>query len=570
MPLDLKAPTDDGLGRAQRRLFVLQQLTAALARARTYQGIASVIIDEAMPALKAEVGVVALVSEDRRTLRNVGFKGVDAATEDAWQSYPVEAPVPVAEAARNGKPIIVRTIEERNTRYPVLAQVHGLEHGGPVTAFPLFVDDRLLGVLAFCWGGPLDLDNDDLAFLTTLADQCGLAIERARLYELAEREIQERKASEDKLREANARKDEFLAMLAHELRNPLAPIRSAADILTTMELDPPLARLRQVLARQADHMTRIVDDLLDVSRISRDRLALELEIVDLVALVRATTSDHSPSFVTAGIELAVQLGDAPVWVRADVTRLSQALANLLHNAHKFTPRGKTVWVSLERNAATDHAVLQVRDEGVGIEADLLPHLFEPFSQAERSLARTSGGLGLGLALVDGLVRLHGGQVSAASQGRGQGATFQIVLPAMPIAATGASIASPPPPSEPKCVLIVEDNPDAAEMLGAVVETLGHEVRVAHAANAALAILDEWTAHVILSDLGLPGLDGYAFARLVRSRPSPQRPLLVAISGYGNPADKERARHAGFDHHITKPANASMLARLIGEVRIAGS
>ncbi|MGE0550491.1 MAG: ATP-binding protein [Kofleriaceae bacterium] len=569
MPLDLQASAD-GLGRAQRRLLVLQQLTAALARARTYTSIASVIIDEAMPALKAEVGVVALVSDDRRMLRNVGFKGVDTATEEAWQAYPVEAPVPVAEAARCGSPIIVRTLAERNARYPVLAQVHGLEHGGPVTTFPLFVDGRLLGVLGFCWGGPIDLDADDLSFLTTLAEQCGLAIERARLYELAEREIQERKASEDKLREANARKDEFLAMLAHELRNPLAPIRSAADILATMPLDPQLARLRQVLARQADHMTRIVDDLLDVSRISRDRLALELEMVDLVALVRATTSDYAPSFVGAGIELVVELSEAPVWVRADVTRLSQALANLLHNAHKFTARGKTVWVTLERNPASNQAVLQVRDEGCGIDAQLLPHLFEPFSQAERSLARTSGGLGLGLALVQGLVRLHGGEVSAVSEGRGKGATFRLLLPAMPVAAIGARGSTPPPRSECKCVLIVEDNPDAAEMLGAVVATLGHQVRVAHAANAALAILDEWTAHVILSDLGLPDVDGYAFARLVRSRPCVQPPLLVAISGYGNPSDKERARDAGFDHHLTKPASVATLAGLLGTVQVATS
>ncbi len=564
MPLDLQ-PTTEGLSRAQQRLLVLQQLTAALARARTYTTIASVIIDEAMPALRAEVGVVALVSDDGRMLRNVGFKGVDEATEDAWQEYPCEAPVPVAEAARYGLPILVRTLAERNARYPVLAQVHGLEHGGPVASFPLFVDARLLGVLAFCWGGPIEFDADDMAFLTTLAEQCGLAIERARLYELAEREIQERKASEDKLREANARKDEFLAMLAHELRNPLAPIRSATDMLAMMQLEPRLLRLQQVIARQAEHMKRMIDDLLDVSRIARDRLTLELDDVDLVELVRATTSDHAPSFSAAGIDLVVKLPEGePIWVRADVTRLSQALANLLHNAQKFTPHGKRVEVVLSRGDGTQAAAtLAVCDQGSGIDPALLPRLFEPFSQADRSLARTGAGLGLGLTLVEGLVRLHGGEVSAASAGPGMGATFCITLPTIVVAARATAIDGLRAGSGARrCVLIVEDNLDAAEMLGEVVMTLGHDVRVAHAASDALAILDTWSAHVILSDLGLPDLDGYAFARLVRERAFEPSPLLVAISGYGNPSDKQRARDAGFDHHVTKPANVSTLARLL--------
>ncbi len=562
MALELNASVD-GIGRAQQRLLVLQQLTAALAQARTYAAIASVIIDEAIPALNAEVGVVALVSEDRKMLRNVGFQGVDAETQQAWDTYPVESPVPVAEAALRGEPMIVHTLEERNARYPVLAQVHGLEHGGPVTAFPLFVDGRLLGVLAFCWNGPVVLDADDLTFLSTLADQCGLAIERARLYEVAEREIEVRTASEAKLREANERKDEFLAMLAHELRNPLAPIRSAADLLATMPLDGPLARVQKVLARQVDHMKRIVDDLLDVSRITRDQLRLELEIVDLNALVSTTASDHAATFATAGIALAVNVGEAPLWVNADVTRLSQALANLLHNAQKFTRRGSAVSVSV---TGGEQAVIEVRDEGAGIDAELLPRLFEPFSQGARPLARTGGGLGLGLALVHGLVRLHGGEVSAHSEGPGTGATFRITLPVLaePRAdvdgrASGIAVA-------PKRVLIVEDNADAAEMLGAFVSTLGHHVRIASAASEAFAILGEWKTEVVLSDLGLPDVDGYAFARMLRERGYKTR--LVAVSGYGNASDRARAHDAGFDQHITKPVDAATLVQLLGDARLA--
>jgi signal transduction histidine kinase/ActR/RegA family two-component response regulator len=569
MPLELHVATEAG-GRAERRLLVLQQLTAALASARTYATVASVIIDEAMPALNAEVGVVALASDDGRTLRNVGLKGVSAATAEAWQSYPVDAPVPVAEAALRGVPMIVRTLEERNARYPGLAAVHGLEHGGPVTAFPLFFDGRLLGVLGFCWNGPVALDAEDLSFLTTLANQCGLAIERARLYEVAEREIAERKGSEEKLREANARKDDFLAMLAHELRNPLAPIRSAADVLATMNGDERLARLADVLARQVDQMKRIVDDLLDVSRIAGDAATLELEIVDLVALVRTTTSDHAPSFAAAGIELVVRTAEEPIWARADTTRLSQALANLLNNAMKFTPRGKVVSVSVlvERDGSdtAGRAVLEVRDEGSGIDAELLPRLFDPFVQADRTLARSSGGLGLGLTVVQGLVRLHGGEVSAASEGRGKGATLRVTLPVSPVAPELERVDAPRTKTRRKHVLIVEDNEDAAEMLGMMVERLGHEIRIAHSAADAIAILEEWPAHVVLSDLGLPDMDGFELARALRARHAAgaKGPFLVALSGYGSATDKVRATVAGFDLHVTKPINAATLARVLDE------
>ena len=571
MGFDLTARTDDPR-RATERFAALQQLTAALAGARTYAEVASVIIDQALPALQAEVGVVALASEDERMLRNVGFKGVDAATEAAWEEYSVDAPVPVAEAARTKQTIVVRTLQDRNARYPVLAEVHGLEHGGPVITFPLIAEGKLLGVLGFCWAVPLPLEPDDLGFLQTLADQCGLAIERARLYEIAQREIAERKASEERLRVANQRKDEFLAMLAHELRNPLAPIRSAADLLELLGgSDPRLVKIHHVVRRQSDHMKRIVDDLLDVARVTQDRMALELAPVDLAEIVRATTSDHAGSFAKARVTLRVHLPDAPLWARADATRIAQALANLLDNARKFSEAGETVTVSLQADAAG--AILEVRDHGAGIQPDLREHLFEPFSQADRTLARSRGGLGLGLAIVSGIARLHGGDVSVESDGPGSGSAFRITLPLLPAAEIPASNARASEPPHKKRILVVEDNRDAAELLALVLDTLGHEVRLAHTAREALELLDGWHAEVILSDIGLPDIDGFTFAESVRARPRPQNsasngastaPLLVAISGYGNEEHRTRARQAGFDAYLTKPVDRRTLADLLSD------
>lgn len=568
MAIDLGARGRD-LDQAAQRLVVLQALTAALARTRTYPEIAEVIIGQALPALKAEVGVVALASADERWLRNVGFKGVDSATEDAWRDYSVDAPVPVAEAARTRTAIIVRTLAERNTRYPVLAQIHGLEHGGPVTAFPLIVDSKLLGVLAFCWGAPLELDPADLTFLQTLADQCGLAIERARLYEVAARELSERKASEAKLQEANDRKDEFLAMLGHELRNPLASIRSATDVLgdlsrTRENIENTVARVHDVLERQTGHMKRLIDDLLDLSRLVSGQLSVKLERLDLVELVRSSTADHASAFLGAGIDLNVTLPPERLWMRADATRLAQALANLLDNSLKFSERGSTVHVLLERSE--DRAVIDVRDEGAGIESGLLTRLFTPFVQADCSLARTSGGLGLGLSLVQGFVRLHEGTISVASEGPGKGSLFRLSLPLLldpeqpRLVSTTLTL-----PAAQQRVLVVEDNEDAAEMLGMLLEASGHEVRLTHRATHALAMLAEWWPDVVLSDIGLPDMDGFAFARCVHDRAHERegaRPYLVAITGYGGQRDRERARDAGFDAHVVKPIDVRTLEQVL--------
>jgi signal transduction histidine kinase len=406
--------TTDYYARIADRLCRLQSLTASLARARTLTEVADVIIEQALPALDAEVGVVAVLSEDGRALRNIGFKGVSAETEEDWREYPLESPVPVAEAALTRRPIIVRTVEERDRRYPVLAQVHGVAQGGAVTTFPLLLDGRLLGALGFCFPCSRDFDEDDIAFLQTLADQCALAVERAE--------------SQERLREAARRKDQFLAMLAHELRNPLAPIRSAVEVLAQLDLpDPRAARMRDIIDRQSTQMSRLVDDLLDVSRVAQGRLLLRKSPLDLVELVRATAGDHRATLEADGLTLEIALPTGPVRVLADATRLSQAVANLLHNSRKFTDGGGTVAVSLAVEA-DGHAEICVRDSGIGLEPAMLSRVFEPFTQADHGLTRSQGGLGLGLALVKGLIELHEGTVSAASDGLGRGSRFTLRLP----------------------------------------------------------------------------------------------------------------------------------------------
>ncbi|MEA2600661.1 MAG: hypothetical protein QOF89_1653 [Acidobacteriota bacterium] len=422
--------------RVADRLARLQTLTAALARARTLTEVADVIIDQALPALDAEVGVVAVLSEDGKSLRNIGFKGVPVDTEEAWREYSVDSPVPVAEAARLREPIIVTTIEERNRRYPVLAQVHGVAMGGAVTTFPLLVDGWLLGVLGFCFPCSREFDQDDLAFLQALADQCAQAVERSRLYDVACREIEVRRRSEemlresqDRLRQSARRKDEFLAMLAHELRNPLAPIRNAAEVLRQVGTsDPRISRMRDIIDRQSSHMARIVDDLLDVSRVARGRLLLRKAPLDLRELVMATVSDHRTMLEAAGLTLEVSLPRQSAWILADATRVSQAIANLLHNSQKFTDPGGKVGITLAVDESGESVEVCVSDSGMGMGPEVVAHVFEPFMQADRTLDRSRGGLGLGLALVQGLVELHGGSVSARSAGPGRGSSFTLRLP----------------------------------------------------------------------------------------------------------------------------------------------
>ena len=377
-------------------------------------------------------------------------------------------------------------------------------------------------------------------------------------------DISERKRAEEALREADRRKDEFLAVLSHELRNPLAPIRNSIFLLARAPADSPAAaRARAVLDRQTAHLTRIVDDLLDVTRISRGKSELKRVRVDLCEVIRRTTEDVRSIFQEADVELHLEHRTGCLWLDADPTRLSQVFANLLQNAAKFTPAGGSVFVTIL--AAHGHAEVRMRDTGIGIAPADAMHIFEPFAQAERSLARAKGGLGLGLALVKALVELHGGTVSAHSAGQGLGAEFVVSLP---LAADGVE-SDPAParsrPVSPLRILVVDDNEDAAQSLADLLELRGHRVWKALDGRTGTSLARELRPDVVLCDLGLPDVDGYELARGLSSDPATAGVRLVALSGYAQPEHKERARAAGFFAHLAKPPRLDLLDEVFASV-----
>jgi PAS domain S-box-containing protein len=392
------------------------------------------------------------------------------------------------------------------------------------------------------------------------------------------RDITERKRTEEALREANARlqeadrrKDEFLAVLAHELRNPLAPIRFALTLLRSP--DSPQGRAREALERQVQHLVRLVDDLLDVSRITRNTVQLRCAPLNLQTLVSAAIEDIGPQASAAGHVVTVS-NDEALPVDADATRIIQVLTNLLHNAVKFTPFGGAIAVSTERDEG--YAVVRVRDSGVGIAPDALPQIFEMFHHTDSSLERAVGGLGIGLTLSRRLVEMHRGTLEARSEGFNQGAEFAVRLPLITDAAVLPRSDAPPARAQAEDslparlrVLIVEDNVDSAEMLTFLVSAYGHEPRVAHDGLAALRVFDEFGPDVVLLDIGLPRMNGYDVAREIRRRSA--RPVhLVAITGWGQEEDRRRAREAGFDRHLTKPADPDVIEEILASARLSGN
>jgi two-component system CheB/CheR fusion protein len=369
------------------------------------------------------------------------------------------------------------------------------------------------------------------------------------------------------LSEADRRKDEFLAMLAHELRNPLSSLATALHILRLDGADR--ARAVALAERQVKQLARLVDDLLDVSRITQGKIALRTEAVAVADVVHRAIETTRPEIDVRGHTLTVTLPSEPVLLEADPVRLAQVLANLLGNAAKYTPHGGAIAVTVEE--CGDEVLIRVRDTGAGLSADLLPRVFDLFVQGETSLDRSRGGLGIGLTIVHQLVRLHGGRVEARSDGPGRGSEFIVRLPARrPSEAAGG----PQPGGSSlaldgaRRVLIVEDNRDAAEGLATLLEAWGHEVRVAHDATAAIELLAAAPADIVVSDLGLPGIDGYELARKIRDGMREPAPVLVALSGYGRPEDRRRALEAGFDDHLVKPPDIDALARCLARA-VAG-
>ncbi len=372
-------------------------------------------------------------------------------------------------------------------------------------------------------------------------------------------DVTARRVADAQMAAVNRRKDEFLAMLAHELRNPLAPIRSAAEVLSRAT---PGAAFKDaaigIIKRQSAHLTRLVDDLLDVSRINEGRIELRRQPVDLRAVVSQAMESVDPAVRDKQHELDLQLPEEPVFVLGDHARLVQCVSNLLTNAVKYTDAGGRI--GLELRCEAGQVLVRVSDSGIGIAPSLLPNLFELFVQGERTLDRSQGGLGIGLSVVRRLIAMHQGEVIARSAGRGQGATFEIRLPA--IDAPAAQRAQHGPEQMPRRrILVVDDNADAADSLAALLSADGHHAEAVYAPASALERTRQMAPEVVLLDIGLPGMDGYELAsRIRRAHPSIR---LIALTGYGQSRDIERARQAGFDAHIVKPVDAERLNEVLG-------
>jgi signal transduction histidine kinase len=383
---------------------------------------------------------------------------------------------------------------------------------------------------------------------------------RARQYQIRGYLVEQARA-EESLRVADQRKDEFLATLGHELRNPLAPLLTGLELLRLARpQDPVVLRVMAVMERQVSHLVRLVDDLLEVSRITRGVIDVRREPIDLAFIVRAAVETSRPAIEALGHELAVEVPDEAITISGDAVRLTQVFANLLNNAAKYTNGGGHIALTVRRNG--EEASIAVRDDGIGIPHDQLSSVFEMFTQVDRSSRRTQGGLGIGLTLVRSLVTMHGGRVEARSEGLDRGSEFIVYLPVLAHRGARAVRQASPAPFPPKRILIVDDNLDAGETLGALLTALGATVSVVQSGRAALERLAAFKPEAVILDIGMPEMDGYEVARHVRRTRDNDGILLIALTGWGQENDQRRARAAGFDHHMVKPPDIDVLRDLL--------
>jgi PAS domain S-box-containing protein len=583
--------------RAERQQRLLAESGSVLAASLEEHAIPAALTRLVVPSL-ADYCLIHLV--EGTTLRQVAAVHADPARqhllEELGRIYqPGDHPASrVARVLRTGMPDFVpnfalemaETVQPSNRLLELVRQI--APRSGII--LPLVARGRILGTITLILAESGRIyESADVSFAEELARRAALAIDNARLY--------------GEVRAAGRRKDEWITLLAHELRTPLTPVLNSLHLLRQPGVtEEDARRAGAVIERQIQHMARLVTDLLEVSHLTLGQVQLHRQRLDLARLVRTAAEDRRGAAEQAGLALTVEVPTTPLWVIGDATRLAEVIDNLLDNAIKFTNWGGSVVVRLEDErprglaspgsagqAADRRGVLRIRDTGAGIERDMLPRLFEPLNQADRSLHRTRGGLGLGLALVKGLVVLHGGTVEARSEGPGRGAEFIVRLP---LEEEPAALSSPPSPlpipqkaggdqrqmaspspspagqrqadgqARRARVLIVEDNRDAAESLRILLDLLGYEVRVAHTGPDGVSAARAWRPEVVLCDIGLPGLDGYGVAGALRRDPATSSVRLIAITGYGGDEDRRRSRAAGFDLHLTKPVDPADLQGLL--------
>ncbi len=549
--------------RAQEALQFLAEAGMTLGDLLDVQSTARKIARLAVPFL-ADWCVVDMVGDGGR-LSRMASAHADPAREELLTAYRTRytldwnSPNPVVRVLKTGQSEMVPEVPDAwiEAICPDGEQRRLLRKLAPrsLIVVPLAARGRILGAVSFLRSNGRRYGADDLDLALELARRAASAIDNARLYH--------------EVREADRRKDEFLATLAHELRNPLAPIRNGLQILSMAGDNKTLfAEMRDMLERQVEQMVRLVDDLLDVSRITRGKIELRQERLELSAVVQSALETSRPLIEAAHHHLTVSLPPEPLVVFGDLTRLAQVLSNLLNNAAKYTPDGGHIWLSVERDA--QEAVLRVRDDGIGIPEEMQQQAFEMFMQMNRSQERTQGGLGIGLTLVRSLTEKHGGSVVVRSDGMGKGSEFTVRLPLAPEAPQTLRLqqADQAPEMAPLAtyrIMVVDDNVDSAQSLGTLLKLHGAEVRIAYDGLSALETATAFVPDVVLLDIGMPGMDGYEVARRLRALPHLETAVLVAQTGWGQEEDRRRSEEAGCDYHLVKPIDLEALEELLAQL-----
>lgn len=554
-----------GRKQAEHTARFLADTSAALAELTDYESTLQKVASLAVPFFAD--GCAVDIQDADGSLRRLAVTHTDPAKvqllRELDRRYPprLSERHGIMEVLRSGKPEWAPIITDSLLRDSIQEQEHlslvrelGLKS---YICVPLKSRTRVLGALTFVTAQSGRIyDTTHVRVAVDLAHRAVIAIENASLLAA--------------LKESDRHKDEFLAMLAHELRNPLAPIRNAVQILHVK--GPPVPELqwaREVIDRQVQQMTRLVDDLLDVSRISRGRIDLRKEQMELATVVSSAVEASRPLIEKWGHDLVVSVPPEPIHLEADLARLSQVLSNLLNNAAKYTNPGGRIWLTAERQSG--QVLIRVRDTGIGIPKEMLGRIFEMFKQVDRSLDRAQGGLGIGLTLVQRLVEMHGGSIKAHSAGPGKGSEFVLRLP------LALEVVRPPTPNPvvqenitPPVIcriLVVDDNQDSADSIAILLRSMGNEVYTAYDGLQAVSLAAEFQPDIVLLDIGLPTLNGYEAARQIRQQPGGQDRMLIALTGWGQDEDHRRSKEAGFDHHLTKPVDFTVLRQLLSTIRM---
>jgi signal transduction histidine kinase len=540
---------DPDQGEVRVRLHELLSLTSRLSEPIPADEVVRVVVDQAKTAVGAVTALIWTVEEPPTHAKLVGASGHDPGTQDRYARIPLEPWLPMGHAMLRCEPLFFESRSDFRRRYeraeklwPSAERFTELSYA----CLPLVAHGRAVGGLSLVFPHPRTFDDDERMFLTVLAHHAAQALERATLFES---EKTARAAAE----EAGRAKDEFVAMLGHELRNPLAPIVTALDLMRLRGAGV-LEQECAVIERQAQHLVRLVDDLLDVSRSVRGGLRLERAPIELSVVVGDAIEVAGPLVEGRHQRLSASVPAAGLVVAADRGRLAQVVTNLLTNAAKYTPQGGHVTVSA--HADGEQVTLEVADDGAGIAPDLLRRIFDPFIQGQQGLDRKQGGLGLGLAIARQLVDAHDGTIEARSEGPGRGTTMIVRLPRARAPSTEQAprldVAEARPRHVARRVLIVDDNPDAAAMLAVAIAEAGHEVRTVGDGPSALELAPTYLPDIALLDIGLPIMDGYELAGLLRGIPSLAPTCLVALTGYAGDGDRQRSLASGFNEHFAKP------------------